>query len=93
MESLDFVRACKLIRNMDYIGLQVRYGAHLNYVLFIKNEIYDEKYKSYPPTSAMFKYMADYIYDYRQKSWTKELMPIDSIEITPAEMVLYGRPD
>jgi len=95
VDNLDFLRASKLIREFEYIGLQVRSASgNFSYVLFIQEEIYKEKgkhYQSYPPSSAMFTYMADYIYDYRLKKWTKQRSPIELMKLTPAEMVLYGK--
>ena len=83
----DILKATKLIKRLGYEGLQVRSRAgNFSYVLFLKPE-YLEKHKSYPPSSAMHKHHADYIFDYLQNKWTKELT---EIELTPAEEVLYG---
>lgn len=87
MDKLDYAKTRHLIRQ-GYFALYVRaLAGNWNYIAFIREELYEEKYRSYPPSSAMFKYMADYMYCYHEKKWIKERSPI---VLTPAELVLYA---
>lgn len=86
-EKLDQIRMIKLVkRGWKCIASDTLIYPN-RFLIFVREEEF-EKLKGYPKNSAAFKYAADFVYDTVEKKFIKQSVEIN---ITPAEMVLYGR--